>query len=59
MSTFQVGDRVRIRKTRETGKIVDVGSLPLGRQDNTTYRVLPDSGPPSVTMLPEEVEPVL
>jgi len=58
MPKFQEGDRVRVRKTGETGKIIGVGSLPLPRQDNAAYNVLPDSGPPSVNLLPEELEPM-
>lgn len=55
---FKIGDTVRLKKTGETVKIIGKGSLPLPRQDNTTWNVQPVSGGASVNVLPEEIEPL-
>jgi hypothetical protein len=58
MAEFKFGDRVRVVQTGQTAKIIGKGSAALPRPDNTTWTILPDSGPPSVTVLPEEIEPL-
>jgi hypothetical protein len=58
MPNFNVGDAVRIRKTGSTAKIIGKGSLALPRADNTTWLIQPEGGGPSVTVLPEEIEPL-
>jgi hypothetical protein len=54
---YKIGDPVRVIKTGQTAKIIGKGSRALPRTDNTAWTVLPDSGPPSCTVLPEEIEP--
>jgi hypothetical protein len=58
MSDFNIGDPVRVIRTGQTAKIIGKGSAALPRPDNTTWTILPDSGPPSVTVLPEEIKPL-
>jgi hypothetical protein len=58
MAEYAIGDAVRLRSNGQTAKITGKGSLPLARPDNTTWTILPDSGGPSVTVLPEEIEPL-
>ena len=58
MSEFNIGDAVRVVRTGQTAKIIGKGSAALPRTDKTTWTILPDSGPPSVTVLPEEIAPL-
>jgi hypothetical protein len=56
-SMFAVGDTVRVIRTGQTAKIIGKGSLALPRSDNTAWTIALDGGS-SVTVLPEEIEPV-
>jgi hypothetical protein len=58
MAEYKVGDTVRVIETGQTAKIIAKGSLALPRADNTTWTVLPESGGPSVTVLPEQIKPL-
>ena len=58
MAEYKVGDTVRVIETRQTAKIIAKGSLALPRADDTTWTVLPESGGPSVTVLPEQIKPL-
>jgi hypothetical protein len=53
---FNIGDDVRVIRTGETAKIIGRASLALPRADNTAWTIAFDSGGPSVTVLPEEIE---
>jgi hypothetical protein len=55
---FNIGDTVRVIRTGQTAKIIGKGSLALPRVDNTTWTIAVDGGGPSVTVLPEEIEPI-
>jgi hypothetical protein len=55
---FNIGDAVRMIKTGEAARIIGKGSLALPRADNTIWTIAFDRGGPSVTVLPEEIEPL-
>lgn len=55
---YKIGDAVRVIKDGQRAKIIGRGSLALPRPDNTAWTILPDSGGPSCTVLPEEIEPL-